>query len=222
MKLINNRYEQQLDFDTSFAWFLIVENSKEYLKVIQELYGEFFFDTESDFVLSEQSKILNIPPNCLFIYNFFDLDLNNKKITGEINSRVADIFTSKDFIAEFYKINQLFVNINDRIVDSFNFKLEYDSDLTYDKFIKLAKYRIGTEINFIERLMSYIKIYGELKNIKLVIFVGLSDFLSQQEMALVLKELNYLNLKCLFIESHQKYFFDFTRKIIIDKDLCEI
>lgn len=222
MKLINNRYQQHFEFEKSSVWTLIIENSKEYLRVVQELYNECFFGEESDFVLSENSEILELSKNCLFLHNYFDLDLNNKKIISEINSRVADVFKSKDFVEDFYKINQIFVSINDKIVEDFDFKLEYDGELTYDKLIKLAGFKIASESKFAERLMSYIKIYTGLKKTKLIIFVGLSEFLSFEEINQFLKEIAYLDLKCLLIESHQKYSLDFANRVVIDDDLCEI
>lgn len=222
MKLINNRFEQCFDFDKFFAYFLIVENSKEYLKVIEELYAENFSNEESDFVLSKNGEILNLSKNCLFLYNYFDLDINNKKIISEINSKILKVFESHDFVEDFSALNQLFININDKISNYFDLKLEYDDEITYDKFIKISGFKLSSESKFIERLLNYIKIYTELKKVKLVIFVGLSEFLSQEELMLFLKELEYLDLKCLLIESHQKYCFDFVGKIIIDKDLCEI
>lgn len=222
MKLVNNRIEQHLDFDNNFAYYLIIENSKEYLKIVQELYNECFLNTESEFVLSENGEILNISKNSLFLYNLLDLDLNNKKIINEINSRVSDIFQSQDFVEDFYRLNQLFISINDKIVDNFDFKVEYNAELSYDKFIKISEFKINSELNFLEKITSYIKIYTELKKTKLIIFVGLSDFLCQSDLELLLKELNYLDLKCLLIESHQKFILNDMGKIIIDKDLCEI
>lgn len=222
MKLVCNRFEQYFDFEKYFAHFLIVENSSEYLKVVQEIYAEIFDGGESDFVLSENGEVLSIPKTCLFLYNFFDLDLNNKKISTEINARIAKVFETQDFVEDFCKLNQLFVEISDKIIDNFDFKLEYDDELSYDKLIKLAGFKISQESKFIERLMSYIKIYAELKKIKLVIFVGLSDVLSFEEISIFLKELDYLGLKCLLIESHQKYQLDFASQITIDGDLCEI
>lgn len=222
MKLINNRYQQHIDFDNCFAYFLIIENSKEYLKVVEELYNECFSNLESEFVLSENDKIVDISKKCLLLHNFFDLDLNNKKIINEINSRVENVFSENDFVEDFYKLNKLFIDINDKIVDCFDFNLEYDADLTYEKLIKLSSYKLATQTNFAERLMSYIKIYSSLKKAQIIIFVGLSEYLSQKELTSFLKQLEYLDLKCLLIEPYQKYKLDFVEKIIIDEDLCEI
>lgn len=222
MKLVNSRYNQHFDFNNYFAYYLIIENSKEFLKVVEELYGECFASVDSEFTLSENNEILSISKNSLLIYNYFDLDLNNKKITNEINSRISNIFSSQDFVEDFTKLNQLFININDKVVSNFDFELEYDADLTYDKLIKISNYKISEQSTFIDKLIGYIKIYTALKKTKLLVFVGLSDYLSQAELEVFLKELEYLELKCLLVESHQKYNLDFVGKILIDEDLCEL
>lgn len=222
MKLVNNRYQQHIDFDKYSVYFLAIENSKEYLKVVEELYAECNGKTESQFVLSDNTEIISIPKNCLLIHNYFDLDINSKKIINEINSKVLNYISTQDFVCDLCDLNKLFININDKIVDNFNLKLEYDAEFTWDKFIKISNYKINEQSKFIDRIMSYIKIYCELKNIKIVIFIGLSLFLSQNELELFIKELNYLELKCLLIEPSLKYDLKDVGRIIIDDDLCEI
>lgn len=222
MKLVNNRYQQQIDFDVYPAYFLIVENSQEYLKVVEEFCAECNGDEESQFVLSNNGEIMSIQKNCLLIHNYFDMDINNKKIINEINSRVLNYISKNDFMQDFCDLNRLFIGINDKIVDNFDFKLEYDSDFTYDKFVKLSNYKIESQSKFLDKLMSYIKIYCALKKTKLIVFVGLSLFLAKEELEIFIKELNYLELSCLFIEPCLKYNFENARRIIIDKDLCEI
>lgn len=222
MKLVNNRYQQHIDFERFNTYFLIVENSQEYLKVVEELYGEFFCNTESTFVLSENSTILNLTKSGLFLYDYFNFDINNKKLVSEVNSRVINYISHQDFVQEFFDLNKLYIDINDKIVENFDFKIEYDTDFSYDKFVKLSNYKIDSQAKFADKLMSYIKLYSSLKNTKLVIFVGLSTFLSQQELSLVLKELEYLEIKCLLVEPCSKYNLNNVGRIIIDEDLCEI
>lgn len=222
MKLVNNRYQQHMDFDKYPTYFLIIENSKEYLKTVEELYNECFNNIESDFVLSNNSEILSIQKNSLMLYDYFDLDINNKKIITEINSRVLSFISKQDFVQDFCEINKLIIDINDKIVDNFDFQIEYDSDFSYDKFIKISNYKIESQSKFIDKLMAYVKLYSSLKKIKLVIFVGLSAFLSEQELQTFVKELQYLELKCLMLEPNKKYNFNNTGCIIIDNDLCEI
>lgn len=222
MKLVSNRYQQQIDFDFYPVYFLVIENSQEYLKVVEEFYSECNGNDESQFVLSNNSEIISISKNCLFVHNYFDLDINNKKIINEINNRVEKVLPTNNFVEDFYKLNKLFVEINDKIVDCFDIELEYDTDLTFDKFIKMSSYKIATQSKFVDRLVSYIKMYCALKKTKLIIFVGLSSFLSKNELELFIKELKYLELNCLLIEPSLKYNLENVGRIIIDEDLCEI
>lgn len=211
-----------MDFDAYPAYFLVLENSQEYLKVVEEFYTECEGKEESQFVLSNNGEIIDISKNCLLIHNYFDLDLNSKKITNEINNRVFNYISQQDFVQDFCELNKLFIDINDKIVDNFDFKLEYDSDFTYDKFVKISNYKIEMQSKFIERIMSYIKIYCALKRTKLVVFVGLSLFVSKKELEIFIKELKYFELNCLFIEPKLKYNLENVGRIIIDDDLCEI
>lgn len=222
MKLINNRYKQHFDFDHLSSYFLIIENSKEYLKAVEELLGEYSSNIDSEFVLSDNDEIISISKNCLLLHNYFDLDINNKKIISEINNRALNFLATQDNVEEMCKLNEIFISLNDKIIENFDFKLEYDADLSYDKFIKLANFKIDSQTNFLERLVAYIKVYASLKHPKLVAFVGLSSFLSRGELELLLKELRYLELKCLFIEPFEKYKFEETGRVLIDDDLCEI
>ena len=96
MKLINNRYQQFFDFDKNPCNLLVVENSKEYFKVLKELHNEINGKEDSDFMLSDNGKTLRLSKVALFIYEFLDLDINNKKIANEICRRVAEILTEKD------------------------------------------------------------------------------------------------------------------------------
>lgn len=222
MKLINNRYQQHMDFDERSSWFLIVENSHEYLKVVEELIAECVECKESEFVFSDKSNILNMSKTCLLLYDYFDLDINNKKIIGEINNRILNFVSQNDFVQDFCEVNKMLININDKILDNIDLDIEYDDDFSYDKFIKLSSYRISEQSKFIDKIMAYIKLYTKLKNTKLVVFVGLSTYLSKEEIKLFIKELEYLELMCLFVEPYQKYKIENSGTIIIDDDLCEI
>lgn len=222
MKLVNNRYQQHMDFENHSVYFLILENSQEYSRVIEEIFNECNNSISSEFVLSENSEILSLQKNSLFVYNYLDLDINNKKIISEINSQVLGYISKQDFINEFCELNRLFININDKISDNFDFKIEYDSEISYDKFIKISNYKVSSESKLANKLLSYIKLYSSLKKTNLVIFVGLSLYLSEAELQTLLKELEYLELKCLLIEPYQKYKLKEAGYITIDNDLCEI
>jgi len=63
-------------------------------------------------------------------------------------------------------------------------------------------------------------VFLKLKKIKIVIFVGLLSFLTNQELEELITQLKYMEIKVIFLDGidlNVKY-----PKIIIDNDLCEI
>ena len=186
MKLINNRYQQFFDFDEHPNNVLVIENSKEYLNVLQELYNESIGVEDSDFVLSDDGENLKISKSILFFYDFLNLDLNSKKITNEIGRRISDILIEEDYSEDFYKINQLLVKINEELTKDFDFEINYDSELDVEKFVKISNYQLNDEANLLEKISSYIKVYCSLKKCQLVIFVGLFELLNEEELKLLI------------------------------------
>ena len=140
MKIINNRYKQVIDFDFFNNYVLAIENSNEYLKVLQEIFNETNGIENSDFVLSDNGETLKFSKAAIFIYDYLNLDINNRKIINEINAQVLELLKNHDNTEDFFKINQIFIDINDKLLNEFDFKLNYDSELTFEKFIKLSNY----------------------------------------------------------------------------------
>ena len=56
----------------------------------------------------------------------------------------------------------------------------------------------------------------------MIVFINLSSVLNSEEINEIIKQLNYQQINILMIESQDKYQLNKTKKIIIDKDLCEI
>lgn len=222
MKIINNRYKQVIDFDFFNNYVLAIENSNEYLKVLQEIFNETNGIENSEFVLSDNGETLKFSKAAIFIYDYLNLDINNRKIINEINAQVLELLKNHDNTEDFFKINQIFIDINDKLLNEFDFKLNYDSELTFEKFIKLSNYHIDLEANLADRIVSYIKIYSCLKDIKLVIFTGLFEIFSKEEVEKIVKQIEYFDLKCLLIEPYIKYDFKSFGRIVVDADLCEI
>ena len=77
--------------------------------------------------------------------------------------------------------------------------------------------------SFLEKLICYINIFTELKNIKFFIFIGLKDILSDENLILLYQHCALQKVGLLLIESSKKRnLLPMERAIIITDDLCEI
>lgn len=221
MKLVNNRYEFKIDFALSNNYIFVVENAKEYRKVCLEFFNEFNGTMESEFVLSENSNILQMSKNILLFWDYFSLDINNRKILNEINSLILEKLQAYDFAEKMCQINKLILEINDKILEDFDFKIVYDEEFGTDKLIKISSYKISESNGFLEKILAYIKIYSSLKPVKMIVFLGLAQFLSKDEIETLAKNIEYLGLGLLLVE-RSDYKLDSFQRILVDNDLCEI
>lgn len=210
-----------MDFQTTNNYLFVIENAREYRKVCLELFDEINGNQNSEFVLSQDANILQMSKEVLLFCDYFSLDINNKKIINEINSRVGNYLQTYDFVEKLCQINKLILEINDEVLDNFDFKISYDEEFGVDKLLKISNYKISESNDFLEKILAYIKIFSSLKPIKLVVFFGLAQFLTKEEINLLAKNIEYLGLAILLVERNDCKLENFQR-ILIDNDLCEI
>ena len=77
-------------------------------------------------------------------------------------------------------------------------------------------------ILIIKRLFEYIKICSFICKYKLIIFVNLKTYLSDEEIEELYKISNYCKISLLLIESREKDWNGDEMEYIIDKDQCLI
>ena len=81
---------------------------------------------------------------------------------------------------------------------------------------------IESEIASLDSLINYLLLSKDLGGKKLFFIIGLRNYLSDKETEEVVKELKYRGINVLFVENNCYNKLDGLRRIIIDKDMCEI
>ena len=73
------------------------------------------------------------------------------------------------------------------------------------------------------RLIKYMEVINELRNIKVFFFFHLHDYFEKEELETIIKEIKYRNISVINIESHNLFTKNDNERIIIyDNDLCYI
>ncbi len=221
MKLVHPSIDIQIDFSINNCYNLVVENPCEFFNLTADLINQ-SNGAEGNFVLSNDSKILNIQKKCLIIYDYFNINFSSKKITNLINSNILSILKEEDFIEDFSKLNELFLKINQKLQDNLDYPLEFEDDFNYETFVKFSNYKINENPKLTDKIIDYINIYCKLADISTIVFINLNLFLEQTDIEAIIKQLNYMQLNILFVNAVEKLSLPQTEKIIIDKDLCVI
>lgn len=121
--------------------------------------------------------------------------------------------------AEFLKIVQKYMLDLEHCTD---YILEFDSELNITDLLKAINLRYETQyINFHDKLMQYIKVMASV-GAKIFVFVNIRSYLKDDILQEMIKEMKYLNLQGLLIESVQKNSLEGVNQYVIDKDKCEL
>lgn len=217
-----NHYDiyYSFDFNKNFAYSLILENSNMFYNVCNQLINQ-SQGKEGDWICSSNLKSIGFD-KLLCVYNYFDLNFSNKKIENLINSKVLKMIKEQDFIQEFSKISSLLSEINNKILSQIDLPISSSEELTYENFVKISNFQIDNQIDIDNKLITYIDVFVKLKDVNTVVLISCFDVYSQEQMHQIIKQLNYMGLKVLLINSHEKYNFLEVEKVIIDQDLCLI
>lgn len=221
MRLVHYNIGKEINFDKNKKQLLIIENSKEFYNMVNDLILQTNGEA-GEFVLGDGASLLSIEKEIFIMHNFFEFDLNSKKIENAINNQILTLINSNDYFEILGEINEKFIELNEKIKNELDYDVSYDEDLGAEKLIKLAKFKINLENELLNKIISYLEISLNLKRFRVIIFVGLSNVLSESDLNQLLKQLEYLDLNVLLIETYKKYAYLDFEKTIIDEDLCVI
>ena len=219
MKLVHKNIDKILNL--TCPNLLIVENSKEFLYLVSQFFQQ-VNGGEGDWVLSENTQTLQLDKCCLFIYDYLNLNFSGKKIENLINNEALKLLKEGDFISQIFEIKSKMAEINNALLDEIDLPIFSKDEFSYDDFIKVSNYAINEEIDLPSKIITYIDIFIKLGKIKLVVLVDLFHYLTQQEVELLIKNIQYLDVSVLLIDSQDKYTNLKIEKTIIDDDLCLI
>ena len=89
MKLVNSKYNLDIEFEENISNTLVLENKQHMIDVIQNLILQLKGD-EGDFVLSSEKNV-KFDKVVEFITNPFEIDFNNKKIATKLFEQLTAV-----------------------------------------------------------------------------------------------------------------------------------
>ncbi|MBQ8425356.1 MAG: type II-A CRISPR-associated protein Csn2 [Clostridia bacterium] len=222
MKLINSKIDYIFDFSKNDTYSLVIENPNEFYSLTMELFYQCSSDLDGEWVFGVNNEIKSISKNLLLLHNYYEFSCSSKKIDSLINSTILDALKTNDYFEEISSINSELFKINDKICEKVDLPIESSFEIDFDSIVKLLNYKIKDDLDFLNKLITYIDIFIKIKKIKVVVFIGLFSYLSEQEIDNLIKQLRYMDIKIMFIDNYDKCPFKYVKKIIIDNDLCII
>ena len=101
----------------------------------------------------------------------------------------------------------------------FCYILEFDQEIDISALLKAVNIHYEVkDVDFLEKIIQYLKIMIAVAGIKVFIFVNLRSYLSETQMQSLIQECEYQDVRILFIENQQRSCMKGGKQYIIDID----
>ncbi len=221
MRLVNIKYNMNIEFDENEILEIVIEQPRAFSEIVYMLINQ-CNGADGDFVLSEDEHIIKLNKYADIIMDFFAVSPNNKKIITKLYSGLEE--TADNYIEEKAKINSKIVSVLDAITTSEGCaEISYNLDFNWSDLFKLYNVAFSDEyLDLINRISSYIKILSQFTDIKMLFLVNARSYLTKDELIALYDTARYCKVNITLIEGHECIERNGEKRYIIDKDLCFI
>ena len=222
MKIVHLDINMQIDFEDKTCCIWTIESPELLLNYITEL-QEQVIGNEGKFVLSDENEILSFKKDMSLILSPLEIDYNDKKFINELFKEIKDIVQSGELYEDYVFVKSELVKLMERISESNDYPLQYSEELEVSSLLKMMQVKFDfQDANYFERLITFVQLSQRLLRKKLLIFVNLSSFLSENQLVELEKIAKYEQIKILLINSYQLNYSFSYKWYIIDVDGSEI
>ena len=221
-KLVNTDWEFQIDMNDGSSSCLIIENPfvlrNTIMGLLKQSKGE-----NGDFVLSNEKKQLDIQEQLVVITDPLNVDPSSKRISNAITQQIKDIIVSPDFYKDANDLVSHMERFADNIEDTYRLNVSHQ-DYEISNLYKVLNIQLQVEYeDELERIMEFMNVHHDVCGIDCFVFVSLFSYFSEEELNTLVREATSNKHNILFLEGHEPDFIpDQTRKIIIDKEACQL
>ena len=221
MRLVNVEYGIRLDLLENITQVLYVESSVAFRKITEALWNQ-EEGRDGSWMLSEDDKTLSIMKKLNIILNPFSIDCNNRKIINCIYSQLSSMATEES-MAETAELNGKIISYLESLLQKLSYNLIMKLELDLPSLLKIYDVKVNQEeVELLERLINYINAMHSICGYCIFVFVGIKQYLSEDELRKLYEYAFYNKIYLVLIESLYREALQNEKTIILDKDLCFI
>ena len=220
MKLAHFDFDNTFEISSDRVNVLVVEPEDIFFNYCRELLGQISGET-GNFCLSEGDESLRLDKAGSFVWDYFSLQSNDKKLTAKLYSSLQQI-AETHFLSEYQQILSLFADLFSKLNAESDCPISYDEEAGLPALFKSFDVKIEQENGLLEKLLLFVRLQTTFFKTKCFFFANLKTVLTEHSLMTFYHEMQ-LNDVCIFLlENSQKPKLPSEIVTIIDRDLCEI
>ncbi|MFI3307922.1 MAG: type II-A CRISPR-associated protein Csn2 [Mycoplasmatota bacterium] len=221
MKINFDYLDNSIDFDEFFVNSLCLKNKHYFYRVINDLVSVSNKLLVEEVNFFENNKEINLSSYVDVYIDFFNIDLNSKKIIGKLYDLI-DIEIDEEIKNKIRVSYKKMLNSLNSVINNFDFSLSYEEDFDIKSLLKLYKISVNKPNTLLEQLLLLLELNSVFKLNKLLVFVNLEDYLTIEELKELIKYAIYNNLNIFLINNEvSDYKLDDVKYCVIEEDLNE-
>lgn len=163
--------------------------------------------------------------NCVFVWDLFNINLNDKRIMNELVKYVQrELNSDMEQLKEFASHYSYCVNEIEKLTLELPIEVSCSHELNIPDFLKAMSLKVSDTFSdtLLDKVHRYIDIIKFIGIAKLIIFVNMKQFFNEQELIEIYKYAMYNEINILLLESSDcNKALEYEHVIVIDKDYEE-
>lgn len=219
--------ENDIIFSEECINVLQIQDKKLFANVINSLNDNIngIQNTKERIIILDNDTEIKMEKEALMVIDLFNIDFNQKKIQSALYNKIEKVYKQEfERMSEFQTLFQkLQLNVLD-VFNEFPFEFNYKDSIGIQEYLKLLGLKISNNKGeIIDKIFSLIDAVEYLSVAKLLIFVNLKLYLSDDELNEIYKYAMYKKVNILLIETGEEKEPIKNEKILfVDSDYDEI
>lgn len=220
MKIIFPPLTSPVVLSDEYVTTIVIENRKNYYEIVNDLYSQ-VNKSDGRIILSQSDKMIDISKNVELIMQYIPFDCNKKSLVTKLHQKLKEI-ANNSYYSETMDILSNLQEYLFEIADTYSSSLVINEvDIT--GLLKTANVSFSDDFDSLSSsIFSYCANVVNLEGNKLFIFVGLRNYIDDDECELLVRTLIDHKITVLLLENRCFSVMKLEKRIIIDKDLCVI
>ena len=222
MKFVYSSFENAIVFEENITNVIVVENQKLFYRFVNDLDTQLALGN-GELIVSDLDKIIDISKMWFMFINPFDFSSIQKKITTKLFSKIKELSVNEDYLLDTASLKNQVFEYFEKIFDSFSIPLTYNEEMDMSLLCKSVDVQPLIEAgSYLEKLLLYLDLLQEFLSINTIVFVNLKSYLDEEDLRALYNFANYKKIHLLLVESVERDLLETEKRLIIDKDLCQI
>ncbi|MDO4920881.1 MAG: type II-A CRISPR-associated protein Csn2 [Phascolarctobacterium sp.] len=211
-----------IQLDENMINVLVIENKKLFREMLQQ-FMQALLGLDSKWILSEASKAISLNKSAVIIADPLNIDLNERKLLDGLYNEMGTIAVDESHCMETSKIRNNLLTYVNSVMHEVDYPLLEANEISILNLFKLAGVRFEPyEGELLEKIVSYAYLCTRFKRCRLIVFVNLKTYFSDEELGEFYKDMLYKKIHILLVENRETPRMTNEKIMVIDNDLCVV